>query len=131
MTPPGPRTSNPLRIISRTAISPFETANVINDGGYGRSYELSRFVGSLRLLRSTPMTDKHLRKIWGLYPSIGNGIKGQILSQYVTAEESSLFGFFNAGTNVFWHRDKMTAADFNNNDIFSTEMLRYAHDHLN
>lgn len=92
---------------------------------------LSRFVHGLRLLRSTPMTDKHLRKIWGLYPSIGDGIKGQIMSKYVKTEESSLFGFFNAGTNVFWHREKMTASDFNNNDIFSSAMLRYAHDHLN
>ena len=92
---------------------------------------LSRFVSGLRLLRSTPMTDKHLRKIWSLYPTIGDSIKGQIMSRYVEHEESSLYGYFNAGTNVFWNREKVTAADFANNDSFSTEMLRYAHDHLN
>ena len=74
---------------------------------------------------------RHLRNIWGLYPGIGDAIKGQIVSRYVASEEPTLFGFFNAGTNVFWHRDKMTASDFNNNDVFSTKMLRYAFDHLN
>ena len=87
---------------------------------------LAHFVQGLRRLRSTAMTDEHLRNIWGLYPSIGDGIKGQIISRNVEAEEPTLFGLFNAGTNVFWHRQKMTAADFNNNDLFSTEMLRYA-----
>ena len=93
---------------------------------------LAHFVQGLRRLRSEPMTDEHLRKIWGLYPTIGDGIKGQIISRYVEVEEPTLFGFFNAGTNVFWHRERMTASDFNNNDVFSTQMLRYANElHLN
>jgi len=92
---------------------------------------LTRFVNGLRVLKSVSMNDRHLRNIWNLFPDLGDGVKGQIMSRYVEAEESTLFGFFNAGTNVFWHRDKMTAADFNNNDVFSTKMLHYAFDHLN
>ncbi len=92
---------------------------------------LSRFVSGLRQLRQTPMTDEHLRRVWSLFPGIGDAIKGQIMSRYVASEEPTLFGFFNAGTNVFWHRDKMTASDFNNNDVFSTQMFRYAFDILN
>jgi Domain of unknown function (DUF932) len=91
---------------------------------------LARFVHGLRKLRRTPMTDGHMRHIWGLSSGIGDAIKGQIMSRYVTAEEPTLFGFLNAGTNVFWHREKMTASDFGNNDVFSTNMLRYAFDHL-
>lgn len=41
-------------------------------------------------------------------------------------EEPTLYGLFNAGTNVFWHREKMTASDFSNNDAFSTAMLGLA-----
>lgn len=92
---------------------------------------LTRFVEGLRILKSIAMSDRHLRNIWCLYPGIGDAIKGQIMSRYVAAEEPTLYGFFNAGTNVFWHREKMTASDFNNNNVFSTEMLRYAYDHLN
>ena len=91
---------------------------------------LARFVEGLCILKSVAMTDRHLRNIWNLYPGIGDAIKGQIMSRYVTSEEPTLFGFFNAGTNVFWHRDKLTAADFNNTDVFSTQMQRYAFDHL-
>jgi len=93
--------------------------------------DLARFVSGLRLLKGEAMTDEHIRSIWRLFPSIGSGIKGQIMERYVEREEPTLFGFLNAGTNVFWHREKMTASDFSNNDVFSTQMLRYAFDHLN
>jgi hypothetical protein len=92
---------------------------------------LSRFVAGLRALRRSPMTDELLRHVWRLHPSIGDGIKGQIMSRYVEHEEPTLFGFLNAGTNVFWHREKMTAADFANNDVFSTALLDYAQVLLN
>jgi hypothetical protein len=92
---------------------------------------LKTFVRGLRRLKATPMTDERLRRVWQLFPGIGDSIKGQILSQYVAEEEPSLFGFFNAGTNVFWHREKMTSADFTNNDTFVSGLLEYAFEHLN
>lgn len=92
---------------------------------------LARFVAGLRALRRASMTDELLRHVWRLYPSIGDGIKGQIMSRYVEHEEPTLFGFLNAGTNVFWHREKMTASDFANNDVFSTALLNYAQGLLN
>ena len=42
---------------------------------------------------------------------------------YVEHEEPSLYGLLNAGTNVLWHRRAMTAADFQNNDAFTTGLL--------
>ena len=53
------------------------------------------------------------------------------MSRYVEHEEPTLFGLFNAGTCVFSHREKLTAADFANNDVFSSAMLGYAFEHLN
>lgn len=93
--------------------------------------DLHRFVQGLRLLKQAPMTDMRLREVWKLLPTIGDGIKGQVLSRYVEHEEPTLFGLFNAGTNVFWHREKMTAADFANNDAFTTGLLNYAFERLN
>ncbi len=92
--------------------------------------DLHRFVQGLRLLKSAPMTDGHLREVWRTIPTIGDSIKGQIVSRYVAHEEPTLYGLFNAGTNVFSHREKMTAADFSNNDAFSTGLLSYAFEHL-
>ena len=93
--------------------------------------DLHRFVDGLRRLKRASMTDHHLRALWHLLPSIGDGIKGQVLSRYVEHEEPTLYGLFNAGTNVFSHRTKMTAADFSNNDAFTSGLLGYAFEALN
>ena len=92
---------------------------------------LHRFAECLRALKRAEMTDARLREVWRLFPTIGDSIKGQIVSRYVEHEEPTLFGLFNAGTNVFWHREKMTAADFQNNDAFTSGLMKYAFDHLN
>lgn len=89
--------------------------------------ELERFAEGLRALRRAEMTDALLREVWPLFPTIGDGIKGQILSRYVSHEEATLYGFLNAGTNVFWHRShkRMTGADFNHNDAFVSGLLGF------
>ena len=92
---------------------------------------LDRFVSGLRALKSAEMTDARLREVWRSIPTVGDSIKGQILSRYVEHEEPTLFGLFNAGTWLFSHREKMTAADFSNNDVFSSALLGYAFEHLN
>lgn len=89
------------------------------------------FVEALRKLRMAPMTDTHLRALWQALPGLGNSIKGKIISRYVKNEEPTLYGLFNAGTNVLWNNKKLTAADFGNNDTFSTTFINYAFDNLN
>src|SRR5690606_13980315 len=76
---------------------------------------LNKFVQGLRILRRHRMTDDHLREVWTRLPSIGDTIMGKIVAQYVREEEPTLYGFFNAGTNVFYNNEKMTASDFTNN----------------
>ena len=93
--------------------------------------DLHRFAEGLRRLKRARMSDRRLREVWGLFPGIGDGVMGKVMSRYVAHEEPSLYGLLNAGTNVFWHREKMTAADFQNNDAFVTGLLKYASDHLN
>ena len=93
--------------------------------------DLHRFAAGLRALRRAEMTDRRLRAVWGLLPTLGDGVKGRVVSRYVAHEEPTLFGLFNAGTHVLWHRERMTAADFGHNEAFTTGLLRYAAEHLN
>lgn len=90
-----------------------------------------RYVRMLRRLKSAKMTDPRLREVWTALPTIGDGVKGQIMSRYVAEEEPTLFGLFQAATWLFSHREKMTAADFQNNDAFTSSLLRIAEERLN
>lgn len=93
---------------------------------------LTRFTAALRAMKALPMTDTLLRDVWRALPAtLGEGVLGQIMGRYVAREEATLYGLFNAGTNVFWHRDKMTAADFANNDAFTTRLLAFATERRN
>lgn len=92
---------------------------------------LERFVDGLRRLKSQKMTDEHMRNIWLRVPKLGDSILGKIMGRYVEAEEPTLYGFLNAGTNVFWHNKTMKSADFVNGDTFGTAVLAYAFENLN
>ena len=94
-------------------------------------HDLSRYVQALRQLKGARMTDGRLRDVWRAMPAIGDSVKGQILSRYVDHEEPTLYGLFQAATWLFTHREKLTAADFANNDAATTAMLRYAAERLN
>ena len=93
--------------------------------------DLSRYVHALRQLKAARMTDGRLRDVWRAMPTVGDAIKGQILSRYVESEEPTLYGLFQAATWLFTHREKLTAADFANNDAATTALLRYAAERLN
>ena len=89
--------------------------------------DIDRFVQAMRVLKGARMTDARLREVWRALPGLGHSVKGRILDRYVEAEEATMYGLFNAGTWAFSHRgEKTTAADFGNNDDFSTAMLALA-----
>ena len=100
---------------------------IINQAGEN----LYLFVEALRRLKRSSMSDSHLRAVWQALPRLGDSIKGKIMSRYVEREESTLYGLFNAGTNVLWHNNKLTAADFANNDVFTSALITYAFENLN
>lgn len=91
---------------------------------------MKRFVEGLRLLQSQQMTDDLLRKVWFHQFSLGDTLTGKIMNRYLSAEEPTLYGLLNAGTYVFWHNQKMTGADFRNNDGFVTGLLEYVFEGL-
>ncbi|MCG8607714.1 DUF932 domain-containing protein [bacterium] len=92
---------------------------------------LTRFADGLRILKRHPMSDEHLRGVWQRLPKLGDTLMGKVMRRYMKDEEPTLYGLLNAGTNVFWHNQKMTSADFSNNDTFVSAMLGYAFEHLN
>ena len=53
------------------------------------------------------------------------------MRRYAEHEEPTLYGLLNAGTQVFWHNPKQTAADWAHNDAFVTGLVEYANKHLN
>ena len=74
--------------------------------------DLSRFCAALRRLRQAQTSDKRLREALGLFPQLGDGHVGRIVRRYAEHEEPTLYGLLNAGTQVFWHNPKQTAADW-------------------
>ena len=93
--------------------------------------DLSRFCQGLRRLRQAQTSDKRLREALGLFPQFGDAAVGKIMRRYAEHEEPSLYGLLNAGTNVFWHNPKQTAADWGHNEAIVTGLVQYAHERLN
>jgi hypothetical protein len=50
---------------------------------------------------------------------------GQMYDKYLADKDYSAWGFLNAGTNVLWHANKLTTANFNNNSLVVDGMLEY------
>ena len=89
--------------------------------------DLGRFVEAMRVLKGMRMTDGRLREVWASLPTIGDSIKGRIMSRYVGHEEASLYGFYQAGTASLSKRgDKATAADVGHLDTFCSALLDLA-----
>ena len=94
--------------------------------------DLHRFAAGLRALRSGGDDGPAAAGgVEGCSRRWATPSRGRSSRRYVEHEEPTLFGLFNAGTNVLWHRERMTAADFGHNEAFTTGLLRYAAEHLN
>lgn len=93
--------------------------------------DLARFARSLRALRRAQTSDKRLREVWALFPQLGDVHVGRIMRRYAEHEEPTLYGLMNAGTHVFWHNPKQTAADWSHNETFVTGLCEYANERLN
>ncbi len=52
----------------------------------------------------------------------------QTMDEYLNKQDFTAWGLLQAGTNVLWHKDKMTNADFTNNTLLVDGMLRYGED---
>jgi hypothetical protein len=50
---------------------------------------------------------------------------GQMIDKYLIDKDYSAWGLLNAGTNVLWHANKLTTANFNNNSLVVDGMLEY------
>ena len=108
--------------------------NVVRDGlrlVHRAPHDLAAFVRALRALRSAQTSDRRLREVLGLWPQFGDSLVGKIVRRYAEAEEPTLFGLMQAGTNALWHDPKQTAASWGHNDALVTGLVRYANENLN
>ena len=55
---------------------------------------------------------------------------GQLMDKYLTDNDFTAWGLLNAGTNVLWHANKLTNANFSNNTIVTDGLLQYGKDTL-
>lgn len=94
-------------------------------------HDLAVFVRALRRLREAQTSDKRLREVLALFPQFGDALVGRIMRRYAEAEEPTLFGLMQAGTNVLWHDPKQTAASWSHNDALVTGLVEYAGARLN
>jgi hypothetical protein len=53
---------------------------------------------------------------------------GQLMDKYYTDKDYTAWGLLNAGTNVLWHANKLTNANFSNNTMVVDGMLQYGKD---
>lgn len=94
-------------------------------------HDLAVFVQALRRLREAQTSDKRLREVLALFPQFGDALVGRIMRRYAEAEEPTLFGLMQAGTNALWHDPKQTAASWSHNDALVTSLVEYANARLN
>ena len=53
------------------------------------------------------------------------------MDKYLTDSDFTAWGMLNAGTNVLWHANKLTNANFSNNTIVTDGLLQYGTDTFN
>ena len=53
---------------------------------------------------------------------------GQLMDKYYTDKDYTAWGLLNAGTNVLWHANKLTNANFSKNTMVVDGMLQYGKD---
>lgn len=54
-------------------------------------------------------------------------IYGKIMDKFWADDKRTGWEFLNAGTNILWHSDKPTVAQYDNNALFVDGMLEYGH----
>ena len=53
---------------------------------------------------------------------------GQLMDKYYDEGDFTAWGLLNAGTNVLWHANKLTNANFSNNTLVTDGLLQYGKD---
>ena len=68
------------------------------------------------------------KNLYLIFPYRGTGgvsILFKRAAEWLADKDYSAWGLLNAGTNVLWHSNKLTTANFNNNSLVVDGMLEY------
>ena len=97
-------------------------------------HRLGRFVEACGKLQK-PIDNTEIKLIREKYIPKGTGSNqlpgtqfGQLMDKYYEDGDFTAWGLLNAGTNVLWHADKLTNANFSNNTIVVDGLLQYGKD---
>ena len=97
-------------------------------------HRLGRFVEACGKLQK-PIDNTEIKLIREKYIPKGTGSNhlpgtqfGQLMDKYYEEGDFTAWGLLNAGTNVLWHADKLTNANFSNNTVVVDGLLQYGKD---
>jgi len=90
---------------------------------------LEAFAKACGGLQTIKVNNPQLRDIRQNYiPKLPPQRFAQLMDEFLDKQDFTGWGFLNAGTNVLWHKDKLTNADFNNNRMFVDGIMSYGDD---
>ena len=93
-------------------------------------YQLTQFVEACNNLQK-PIDTTEIKSIRENYINkLPKQQFGQLMDKYLTDNDFTAWGLLNAGTNVLWHANKLTNANFSNNTIVTDGLLQYGKDTL-
>ena len=91
-------------------------------------YKLNQFVEACNKLQK-PIDTPEIKSIREDYINkLPKQQFGQLMDKYLTDNDFTAWGLLNAGTNVLWHSNKLTNANFSNNTIVTDGLLQYGKD---
>jgi len=94
-------------------------------------YKLNQFVEACNKLQK-PIDTSEIKSIReGYINKLPKQQFGQLMDKYLTDNDFTAWGLLNAGTNVLWHANKLTNANFSNNTIVTDGLLQYGTDTFN
>lgn len=91
-------------------------------------YKIEQFAQACgKLQKSISNTEiKHIREQY--LPKLPTQQFGQLMDKYLEDGDFTAWGLMNAGTNVLWHANKLTNANFSNNTMVVDGLLQYGKD---
>ena len=93
-------------------------------------YRLTQFVEACNNLQK-PIDTTEIKLIReGYINKLPKQQFGQLMDKYLTDNDFTAWGLLNAGTNVLWHADKLTNANFKSNAMVTDGLLQYGKDTL-
>ena len=93
----------------------------------GSRAKLAKFANTLFKLKSKQLTVPDLKLIREEYlTDLSISLWGKVIDKFLIDEANNAFGLLDACTNIFWHNEKQSFADYRNNSYTTDAMVSFA-----